>query len=70
MIKLILVLHVSLIQPSIEQKQWEEYKQSLLQIYQQELIQFNQGKELWRQEQETERQNYHPSDQFERRFYQ
>lgn len=70
MIKVIFLLHVSFVQPSPEHQRWEEYKQSLLQIHQQDLVQFNEGKKLWRQEQEAERRNYHPPDHFERRFYQ
>jgi hypothetical protein len=69
MIELIALLHISFVQPSIEQKQWEEYNQALLQMHRQELIDFNEGKEIWRQEQEAERQHYHRPDHFERRFY-
>jgi hypothetical protein len=69
MIKIIILLHISLSQQTPEQQQWNEYKQALLQISVQDLVQYNQGKELWRQEQETERQNYHQPDHFERKFY-
>jgi hypothetical protein len=69
MIELIVVLHISFVQPSIEQKKWEEYNQALLQMHRQELIDFNEGKEIWRQEQAAERKHYHQPDQFERRFY-